>query len=141
MDSICRSSFKGIGLEKICVKSRPANAHGFAVRLMVLDQIFRSHGCYLKPHGFLAFLAIKNPHHLAYNFEYGRPVFIYKDSPYLNKHSETPKNSGNTVIIREILLLVFSESSFYPHNFGFDGNCRWRVVADQDLARKEVTFC
>ena len=60
---------------------RPANAHGFAVRLTVLDQISRSHGCYLKPHGFLAFLAIKNPHYLAYHFEYGRPVFIYRDSP------------------------------------------------------------
>ena len=37
---------------------------------------------------------------------------------------------------------MFSESSnFYPHNFGFDGNCRWQAVADQELAGKEVTFC
>ena len=82
---------------------RPANAHGFAVRLTVLDQISRSHGCYRKPHGFLAFLAIKNPHYLAYHLEYGRSVLIYRDSPYQNKYSETPKNSGNTVMIREII--------------------------------------
>ena len=49
--------------------SRPANAHGFAVRLTVSDQISRSHGCYRKPHGFLAFLAIKNLHYLAYHLD------------------------------------------------------------------------
>ena len=88
--------------------------------LTVLDQISMSYGCYRKPNGFLAFLAIKDPHYLAYHLEYRRPVFIYRDSPYLNKHSKTPKNSGNTVIIREIIGL-FSESNFYLHKFNFDG--------------------
>ena len=89
----------------------------------------------------LAFLAIKNPHHLAYNFEYGRPVFIYRDSPYLNKHSEAPKNSGNMVVIREIILLqCFQSQVFIPTILVLmeivDGG-RWRI---KNLQEKRSLF-
>ena len=74
---------------------------------------------YRKPHGFPPFLAIKNPHYLAYHLEYGRPDFIYRASPYLKKHLETPKNSGNTVIIREIICYSVFRVKFLSPQFWF----------------------
>ena len=90
----------------------------------------------LKTSRFFSFSANqKSPPLLALNFEYGNQFLNKRDSLYLNKHSETPKNSGNTIIILgKYFALVFSDQSqvFYLHNFGFDGNCRWRAVADQE---------
>ena len=111
---------------------------------MVLDQISRSHGCYRKPHGFPAFLAIKNPHFLAYHLEHERPVFIYRDSLFLNNHSiqELPKIAEITDIIRERdnLLKCFQSQVFIPTILVLieivDGG-RWRI---KNLQEKRSPF-
>ena len=51
---------------------------------------------------FPGFLPVKNFHCWAYHFDYGRLVFAPRHFPYINKRSETPINSGYT-IIREII--------------------------------------
>ena len=48
-------------------------------------------------------LTVKNFNCLAYHFDYGRLDFVRRDFPYVNKHSETPIDSGYTIIVTEIV--------------------------------------
>ena len=79
MDLQANKYYKYYVRQKTQDNFRPANAHGFAVRLTVLDQIFRFHGCY-RPQGFLGFLAIKNPHYFGLPSCIQKTCFIYRSS-------------------------------------------------------------
>ena len=73
------------------------------MRLTVFDQISRSHECPRKPHGFSRFSACQKFSLLSLPFWLQKTCFYLRALSVLNKPSEAPINSGNAIIIREII--------------------------------------